>query len=167
MATKQSLIDDLRNVFAVWQRLLAEMKVEDISARPASGKWSVAQVVTHLFGWLQVSVARVEAALGDREPDLPAWLGGADPFYAEEHVDEFNARMQQLHHDEPWPSRERAWRDLFDKFLKLVEDVPASVMTDSRRFAWLRGAPLSAVLEGASEHHWEHLERVRAELGRT
>ncbi len=165
MSGKAHLIDDLRRVFVTWERFVGGLAPADLTARPPSGKWSVAEVVTHLEGWLQLSNARLDAALRSAEPDLPAWLGGADPFYAEDHVNEFNARIQQLHRDEPWPARYQAWRQGVERFLALCEELPESLLFDSGRFAWLRGNPLSAVLDGAREHHEEHFDRVQAERG--
>ncbi len=165
VSSKRSLIDSLRAVFDSWQTFVTGVEEKDLTARPGSGKWSVAEVITHLTAWQQVSISRLEAALLDADPRFPAWLRGADPFYAEEHVDEFNERIRDDHHAEPWASRYAAWQAGFLRFLELAETVPDSLMFDAGRYSWLRGYPLAAVLEGSWEHHRDHLERVK-EAGR-
>jgi hypothetical protein len=113
-----------------------------------------------MMAWQQVSIARLQAANHGREPVYPGWLGEADPFYANEHVDEFNARIHAAHRDAPWSSVHRAWRDGFRRFLELGEAIPEEALSATGRYPWLRGEALAAVLEGSLEHHQEHYRSV-------
>lgn len=167
MANKHELINSLKTVFDSWEALLAGMSEEEITAQPRPGKWSVSEVITHLRSWQQISIARLEAALLNTDPNFPAWLSGADPFYAEDHVDKFNARIQEIHRSESWSTRHREWREGFLRFLELAEAVPDSIMFDSERYSWLRGHALAAVIEGACEHHQDHLDRLHNALNMT
>jgi cysteine-S-conjugate beta-lyase len=161
MANKHELINSLRTIFNSWEEVLAGMSEEEITAQPRPRKWSVSEVITHLRAWQQISVAHLEAALLNTEPNFPAWLDGADPFYAENHVDKFNARIQERQRFQPWPKRHREWREGFLRFLDLAEAVPDSIMFDEKRHSWLRGNALAAVLEGSCEHHQHHLDCLR------
>ncbi len=156
------LVESLKRVFGDWEALLGGLGERQIMAQPAVGKMSIGETITHLMAWQQLSMARVDAALLGTEPQLPAWLGGADPFHADDHADEFNARIRELWHGQAWSSRHQEWRELFQRFLQKAAAVPESMMTDAARYPWLRGSALSAVLEGSLEHHQEHLDRVRA-----
>jgi len=158
MGNKQEMISSLTTVFDSWEAFLAGMTEEEITAQPRPGKWSVSEVITHLRAWQQISIARLEAALLNTSPNLPTWLGGADPFYANDHVDKFNARIQEIHSSESWSTRHRQWREGFLRFLELAEAVPDSIMFESERYSWLAGDPLAAVVEGTCEHHQEHLD---------
>src|SRR5262245_20349412 len=113
MVNKDKLINSLKTVFDSWEQLLAGMNEEEITAQHRPGKWSVSEVITHLRSWQQISIARLEAALLNTNPNFPAWLGGADPFYAEDHVDTFNAQIQEIHRSESWSTRHREWREGF------------------------------------------------------
>ena len=165
MTTRRELIEDLRTVFQSWEKVLAEASESEITAPLRPGAWSIAEVVTHLCAWQQISIAHVEAVLANSDPRFPAWLDGADPFYAEDHVDVFNARIQEDWRSESWPQRHTEWRDGFLRFLALADAVPDSVLFDTKRCPWLRGYALAAVLEGSCEHHRHHLDRVRAAPG--
>jgi SAM-dependent methyltransferase len=159
-SSKQALVASLRAVFADWESLLAEKTEAAVCAPLRPGGWSIGGYLTHLFAWQQISVARMEAALRDTEPDYPAWLGGADPFHAEEHTGEFNARIQAAHAGRSWPERYRDWRAGFLRCIELAEAIPPALLADKDRFAWLKGHALAAVLEGTCEHHREHLEHL-------
>jgi hypothetical protein len=156
------LINNLKTVFDNWEELLGGMSEEEITTQPGPGKWSVSEVITHLRAWQQISIAHLQAALLNTEPDFPAWLVGADPFYAEDHVDRFNTRIQELQRSQSWPTRHRAWREGFLRLLELAEAVPDSILFDEKRYSWLRGHAVAAVLKGSCEHHEHHLDRLRS-----
>lgn len=94
------------------------------------------------------------------EPESPSWLAGVDPFIAEERTDEFNARIYGICQDRSWQSVYRAWREGFLCFLEWSEAVPEVQLLDAKRYPWLKGYPLSAVLQGSCGHHEEHLESL-------
>jgi hypothetical protein len=161
MSNKKELISKLRGVFASWEEFLEGRSEKDITVPAQPGKYSVSEVITHLHAWLELSTARVEAALLNKDPNLPDWLDGADPFYANDHVNGFNARIQEMHRTDSWSTRYREWSEGFSNFLELAERIPDSIMFDDQRYSWLRGYALAAVLDGALEHHQEHLDSTR------
>jgi hypothetical protein len=164
MKSKHELVEDLKDVFGRWETFLRGRSEQDLTTRPPSGKMSVAEVVTHMMAWQQLSIARLDAARLDTAPRYPAWLEGADPFFADDHADEFNARIRQLHQGEPWETRYREWKEGFERLLALAESIPESDLSAAGRYPWLRGDALAAVLEGSFEHHCEHLERIDGNL---
>jgi hypothetical protein len=112
------------------------------------------------MAWQQISISRLDAALKDEEPGLPAWLDDEDPFYAEEHSSEFNAHILELYKDESWSNVYQTWREGFLHFLALAEEPPEEKMHDRDRYKWHKGYALSEVICGSSEHHEEHLEEI-------
>lgn len=152
-------------MFDSWEEFLARRSEEDVTAKCPASEWSIRDVIAHLRAWQQVSIARLEAALLDREPQFPSWLGGADPFFAEDHADEFNARIYEIHRQRSWSSVYQSWREGFLRFLELAEAIPETMLSETERFPWLRGYALSAVLHGSYEHHQEHLAQLSAEPG--
>jgi hypothetical protein len=162
MTTKGEFIDNLRTVFDKWEKLLAGMSEGEVTAPLGPGEWSISEVITHLWAWQQISIARLEAVCLNTDLQFPTWLGGADPFYAEEHVDDFNARIQETQNGQSWSRRHRDWREGFLHFLELAEEIGESDMMDTNRCPWLGGYALSAVLEGSCGHHQEHLDHILA-----
>lgn len=165
MSTKQELASDLRAVYNDWERLLSTAADKQLVSRRVTSKWTLQDLVAHLMAWQQISIARLEAAMAGRGPVLPAWLGGADPFHANDNVDEFNAKIYAIHKARPWPDVHRAWREGFARLLELAETIPEETLFDANRFSWLRGGALSDVLAGSCEHHREHLDAALRTLG--
>lgn len=164
MAHKNELIASLRTAYDRWEDLLGGMSEEGITRPRFKDDWSVQDFVTHLWAWQQISVARFEAALLDKPPTYPAWLAGTDPFIAEDHTDEFNARIRAENLDRAWADVHHDWSAGFRRLIDLAEQTPEDVMFEERRYSWLKGYPLSGVLSGSLEHHQEHLEGISSAL---
>jgi hypothetical protein len=162
MKDKEELLANLRAVFGDWEDLLAHKSESEINAESRADGWSIKDVIAHLMAWQQISIARLRAAELGAEPEYPAWLEGADPFYAEDHTTQFNARIRQIYHDQPWSIVGAAWSEGFAQFIELGDALPDDLLFDAHRYPWLRGYALSAVLEGSFEHHREHLEEISA-----
>ena len=95
---------------------------------------------------------------------FPNWLAGLDP-ESEEDTDQFNARIYETYHQQPWSRVYQSWRDGFLRFLKLGEEIPENDLSDTKKYPWLKGYSLFAVLQGSYEHHHDdHLEPLLAWL---
>jgi hypothetical protein len=162
---KQQILKMLKEVFDSWEEMLAGMSEKQITDPDLSSNLSVKDVIAHLWAWQQLSVARQEAAVHDREPEYPEWH---EKFYPdpEEDVDQTNAWIYETYRDKRWPSVYADWRAQFLRLLELAEEVPEKDLLDPARYAWMGGYPLSASLLGTYEHHEEHLEPLLARLGR-
>jgi len=75
----------LKEEFNRWEELLAGMSEEQISASHLPSNLSIKDVIAHLRAWQQRSVARLEAALLNREPEFPNWPAELDPNSEGEH----------------------------------------------------------------------------------
>ena len=160
MGTKSGLIIRLETIFQEWERYLSSLPAAEAVAPSHPGAWSPRDVLVHLMAWQQISTARMQAAVDDGFPGLPSWLGGADPFDAEEHTAELNASILELHAGVPWLDVHRAWRAGFQRLVELSRALPEQDMFDRDRYGWLRGYPMAAVIEGSCEHHEEHLAEL-------
>ncbi len=72
MTLQTHLLAALREIFDQWQQYLQGLDPAMISTRPVTGFWTSRDVVAHLAAWQELSNARLEAALANREPALPA-----------------------------------------------------------------------------------------------
>ncbi|MGD8454734.1 MAG: ClbS/DfsB family four-helix bundle protein [Anaerolineales bacterium] len=158
MNNKQEILAMLNEEYKRWEELLAGLKEEQITARHLPANLSIKDVIGHLRAWQQVTLARLEAALLEREPQLPAWLAGEDP-ESDDHLEEFNARIHETYREQPWSSVHQDWRDGFLRVLELGETIPGKDLLDPEKYPWLEGHPLIFVLTGTHEHHHDdHLE---------
>jgi hypothetical protein len=155
----------LRGEFNRWEALLAGMSEAQITARNLPSDLSIKDVIAHLHAWQQVSIARLEAALLDREPEFPEWLAGLHP-ESEENTDQYNESIYQAYREQPWSSVHQVWREGFLRLLELAEAIPEEALLEIGRYPWMEGYPLFAVLQGSYEHHHDdHLEPLLGWLG--
>jgi hypothetical protein len=164
MNEKSELIAALREELHRWEGLLAGLNEAQISTPLPSSHWSVKDVVAHLRAWQQVTIARLEAALSNEEPEFPGWLGGEHP-EAEDNLETYNERIYQGNRDQPWAPVHRAWNDGFTRCLELAETIPEEDLLERGRYPWLPEYPLSVVLLGTYDHHREHLEPLLVLFG--
>jgi hypothetical protein len=154
---KAQITTALRKEFNRWEELLAGLREEQITAPHLPSNLSIKDVIAHLRAWQQVSIARLEAALLNREPEFPKWLAGLDP-ESEDNRDKYNDWIYQAYREQPWSSVHRVWKEGFLRFLELAETIPEKDLLEIGRYPWLKEYALSAVLLGSCEHHEEHLE---------
>jgi len=162
MNDKKQILTMLKEEFNRWEELLAGMSEEQITASHLPSDLSIKDVIAHLRAWQQVSVARLEATQLNKEPVFPDWFAGLDP-ESEEDRDQFNARIYETYHQQPWSHVHQDWRDGFLRFLRLGEEIPENDLLDTEKYPWLKGYSLFAVLQGSYEHHHDdHLEPLLA-----
>jgi hypothetical protein len=163
MSDKKQINAMLKDEFNRWEELLAGLSEEQIIAPDLPSDWSIKDVIAHLWGWQQRTVARMEAALLDKEPNYPSWPAALGPDL-EEDVDKTNAWIYETNREKPWPVVYGDWRAQFLNLLELAEQIPEKDLLDPGRYAWMDGYPLSASHMGTYEHHKEHLETLQAWL---
>jgi hypothetical protein len=163
MNDKQQILTDLTDIFNRWQELLASLSEEQIKEPLLPSDWTVKDVVAHLWFWQQASVARMDAALHDREPKYPEWweMFGPDP---EEDVDRTNAWNYERNRDKPWLKVYADWKAQFQHYLELAGQVLEKDLLEPGRYAWMDGYALSASSRGTLEHHQEHYDTLCAWL---
>jgi hypothetical protein len=164
MNHRSELFAALKEDFQRWEGLLAGLDEEQVLAPLPSSHWNTKDVIAHLRAWQQVSIARLEAALSNEEPEFPEWLGGRDPD-AEDDVHKCNESIYQAFREDPWASVHRLWKQGFLRFLDLAETIPEQDLLQVSGYSWLKEYPLSAVISNSHDHHKEHFEALLALFG--
>ncbi len=159
MNMKQHILAALNEEFNRWEELLAGMNEEQITTSLLPSELPIKDVIAHMMAWQQRSIARLEAALLDREPEFPNWPAELDP-EAEENTDPVNAWIYESYRDQPWSSVYQDWRAGFQRFLEAAEGISERDLLDAGKYPWLKGHPLCLVLLGSYDHHQEHLEKL-------
>lgn len=72
MNMKAHILLALKEQFDRWDKLLQSLSEEQITVSRFDDNWSIKDVMAHLWGWQQISIVRVEAAVANREPE---WIG--------------------------------------------------------------------------------------------
>lgn len=164
MYMKSHILAALREEFDQWEEMLARLNEMQITSVRHPSELSIKDELAHLRAWQQRSIARIEAALHNREPELPQWLPQLDPDEYD-NTDQINAWIYATYRDQPWTEVHQQWRAGFLRLLELGEALPEPLLLDSSRFAWMQGHALAFVLIGSYDHHQEHLEKLLARLG--
>ncbi|NWF65720.1 MAG: ClbS/DfsB family four-helix bundle protein [Chloroflexi bacterium] len=152
---KNHILAALGEILDRWEELLASMDEAHITAPLAPSDLSIKDTIAHLMAWQQRSIARVEAALHDREPDMPRWIPGVEPD-SEENTDRINTWIYDTYRDHPWSRVHQEWQTGFRRFLEVSAGIAERDLLDSTRYPWLHRYPLALVLIASYDHHQEH-----------
>ncbi|MEW6401971.1 MAG: ClbS/DfsB family four-helix bundle protein [Chloroflexota bacterium] len=163
MKMKGHILTALKEQFNHWEELLISLSDEQLTGWHILPDWSTKDVMAHLWAWQQISIARLEAARDDREPEFPAWVANLREDW-EENADKTNAWVYETYHPQPWLTVYQNWREGFLHFLELGEGISEINLLDSSRYSWLEGRPLILILIASYDHHQEHLEKLLAWL---
>jgi hypothetical protein len=163
MNMKEHILTALREQFDRWEELLASLSEEHITAPHFDYDWSIKDVITHLWTWQQISIARMEAGLLDREPEFPKWVSVLHGDW-EENADRTNAKIYATYHGKPWSEVYQNWREGFLRFLELGNQISEKDLLDGDRYPWLKGYSLAFILLASYDHHQEHFEKLLAWL---
>jgi hypothetical protein len=153
----------MRNEYRQWEALIGSLSANQITHVPP-GDYSLNEAIGHLWAWEQLTLARLEAGLEDRELRFSLW---PEPFDADtdEGTDAINANIQVLTRDIPWDRIYADWQTTFQRLIEVTEQIPEEHLMAEGRYKWLGGVPLAAAVEGAIGHHMEHLEALQAHFG--
>ncbi len=155
MSDKQDILTTLREEFDRWDALLTSLSEEQATAPRLASNWSIKDVVAHLWAWQQRSIARMEAAVHNREPQFPQWPAAFEP-EAEGQPNDLNAWLYETYREKPWSAVYADWRHGFLRFLELGEQIPEKDLLEPGRYVWLEGYSLAFILHASCDHHEEH-----------
>ena len=96
---------------------------------------------------------------------MPDWLEGGDP-ESESELYVYNERIYQEYLHQPWEQVQQAWRAGFTRLVENAECIAEIDLSNEKKYAWLNGYALIAVLHGTLEHHVEHLTELKHSLQR-
>jgi hypothetical protein len=159
MNMKDHILAALREQFKSWEELLASLSEEEITAPHFDYDWSIKDVIAHLWAWQQISSARMEGGLNNREPELPKWIVNNIEGW-EEDADRVNALTFETNHEKPWSEIHQNWKEGFLRFLELGNEISERDLLNGDRYRWLKGYSLAFILVASYDHHQEHLEKL-------
>jgi hypothetical protein len=161
MADKSQILSQLKQVFILWQDLLASLDEAQMTTPLTPSDWTVKDIVAHMWAWQQGSVARMEAALQDRQPAYPDWwlANGPDP---EEDIDRTNAWIFRANRERSWESVYTQWKDQFLRYMDLTSSLAEDDLLRPGRYAWMGSYAIADSCLGSIEHHQEHIDDLKA-----
>ena len=152
--TKSELLANIRRDRAQLDALIASLPRERMAERSLEGGRSVQDVLAHITAWEQLCLDWIRT--GDR-PGTP---------FTMEAIDAFNAQTYEENRGRALAEVLAESRRSSDELLETVEQLSEEDLTESDRFAWTRGEPLSLLVSAnADDHYREHIAQIEAWLG--
>jgi hypothetical protein len=165
MNMKDHILTALREQFDSWEELLASLSEEQVTTPHFDLNWSIQDVIAHLWGWQQISMARMEGGLHNHEPEFPEWINELGNVW-EEDANQTNARIYQIFHEQRWSTVHQNWRNGFLRLLEVGKQISERDLLDGDKYPWLKGYSLAFILVASYDHHQEHYEKLVDWMGR-
>lgn len=166
-ASKADLLEAIRIQRANIDRVVDEAG-DRMEESGAMDDWTLKDVVAHLTGWRQNSVARMEAAVNNGPLLLPWRNDDAGAGGEEDDYEPINQRMYETNRNRPVSEVLLESRDSFDRLEAAVSTLSEDDLFTPGRYPWLPDHALGpAVIDGTVDHfHGEHEAGIRAFLDR-
>ncbi len=161
MNMKDHTLAALKEEFDQWEALIASMTEEQLTTSLLPSAWSTKDVMGHLRAWQQRSIARVQAATLNREPEFPKWGADLDAD-SDDNTELINAWIYESYREQSWSTVYQKWREGFLRFLELAKKISEKDLLDAGKYSWLNGHALAFILIASYDHHQEHLEKLQA-----
>jgi hypothetical protein len=163
MKMKDHILAAVKEQFESWEDLLARLTEAEISAPIFELGRSIKDLIAHLWAWQQISIARMEGGLYNREPKLPAWITDSVENW-EENVDHVNALIFETQRQKSWAEIHQNWETGFLHFIQLGSAIVERDLLDGDKYPWLKGYSLAFILVASYDHHQEHWEQTMQRL---
>lgn len=162
--TRAGWLEQIEEARQLWESIVAEVGENRLELPGATGNGSVRDVASHLNGWRELTVDRLEAAAGDGAQPPFRWPEGMSE-ETREGVDEINDWFYERDRNRPASEILATSRDQFQRMRDAVKAISEDDLLTPGRFPWLGDLPLSAVLTGSFGHLYvDHVPEIRAWL---
>ena len=153
--TKAELLDHIRRDRAALEGVIASLSDAELMAAGPDGGWSPRDHLAHVAAWERMIVAH----LTDRSAHTYACMTPEQ--YVNASLDDLNARLHELHADDPLSDAMREFAEAHLAIVAYLEALPESRLAD---LYWGDDAAQRTVLEKVSGdtylHYQEHAEWV-------
>lgn len=157
--SKSEFLAKLQGEQAAWVKLLDSIDDAGKTEPGVTGDWSIKDIVGHLVGWRQRTVARLQAALQHQPVAPPPW-----PSHLQTD-DEINAWIFASNHERSLSAVLQEDRDVFRQLVEAISAFPEVELLDPQRFAMLEGQPMVEA-DFFGHYHEEHEADIRAWLSK-
>jgi hypothetical protein len=164
--TKSGWLDQIEQARQTWETAVAEIGDTGLEQPGVTGDWTFKDVASHLNGWRELTVDRLEAAAGDGSQPPFRWPDGMSE-ETRAGVEEINRWFYERDRVRPAAEILAISREQFRRMRDAVAATSEEALLTPGRFPWLGELPLSAVLTGSFEHLYvDHVPEIRDWLTR-
>ncbi len=143
-------------------RLIAELdggreRLTSVLARVESKQeiypgWTVKELLAHIAGWDDASVAALKAHAGGDEPGTPAARG----------IDFYNAQTVSTRASLRFAQVSREWEVSRDQLKAAIQEMPAEKLFEPVIFPWAKEGTIAQLVAILASHEEEHAEEIES-----
>jgi hypothetical protein len=153
---KTELLTKVSQSRAEFEALMAQFSDEQMLQPVLPGGWTVKDALAHIAWWARRGYIVINAVVAGLEPEYS--LDESD-------VDSVNQNTYETNRLRPLADVRREEAEAYQALFALVESLQDDELSDSSRFAWTKGKPLSVVVEwNTFAHYDEHRLDLRRVL---
>ena len=161
--TKDQAIAGLDSEFRRWDSLLSVLSDQE-AERILYPARTIKDDVAHLYEWQRLSLARIDAVLEHKPPDVSYWPDWFDPLSEEDaDVERINTWIYDQHKTASWKSVYMLWKEGFLQVLHRAALISDDDYLVRGTWSWLGKYRMLDVLIGSYQHyHDDHLPLLQA-----
>ncbi len=147
---KQALLQRLDEARAKVEGLLPAVDAD----KEIYPQWTIRQMLAHMTGWDDATIASLRAHVAGQPPDTPADRG----------INEYNARTVSTRQDLDLDHVVKEWRMTRQVLRKLLEEMPEDKFHARLVVPWGPKATVTGLIDVFVEHEHEHAEDIKSWL---
>lgn len=152
MIVKDQLIDELDHAHEAMRLLLQSLN----TSQEVYPTWTVKELLAHLTGWDDASIASLQAHSHGDIPSTPA-SRGIDPYNASTVNERVALSLEQVI---------REWEQTREVLKQVIRDLPDERLSKELVFPWGPKGSVEELIGIFAEHELEHVEEIRGNLAR-
>jgi hypothetical protein len=158
---RTEVVDAIQRERAFWRDLVNEVGESRMTEPGPMGDWSFKDLATHLLGWRERTIARLEAAAAGRPAPPSPWPSDLDD------DDAINAWIHERGRTRPVPEVLADVDRSHQRLADAIASLPDEFVTHLDAIPWLQAKTLAEVKANLFSHlHEEHMPSIRAWLSR-
>ncbi|NUM48070.1 MAG: DinB family protein [Anaerolineales bacterium] len=147
MNLQETLIQELDEARAA-MRAVVQRASENTEIYAA---WKMKEVLAHITGWDEATLAALRAHTRDETPTTPANQG----------IDAYNAETVARYEKASYPQILHAWEHTRTQLKAIIQELPARKFEEPLIFPWGPTGTVAQIVRIMSHHEQEHADEIR------
>lgn len=145
---KTQLLDVSAQEYQKLEKYLSTLSPAQMTAAPATGGWSVKDILAHLYEWQQMFFTWYETGLRGEMPAVPA------PGYKWSRLPALNQVIFEKYRDLPLDEVLTLFRASQQKTVQLIESLPEADLAAPGLYRWMNNNTLMAYFNSITAAHF-------------
>lgn len=153
--TKAQFLELHRTLFSQLTSLLVRFTDEQKTTLHVFDEWTVKDVMAHIASWHQDAIEVLDAALHNREPQIPVEIDW-------DYIHKRNAGFYQQNKDKSLVEVEAVLHSTYAQIIRNIEALSEEALLNPEYFPWMHGRTLAHQISGDTyEHYRDHISELQ------